>query len=335
MKNELLAIGNRVKTELKNYIYPKGFNPENALEAAYIIFSENDGFPQCSNGSKYKAILSMMSQGLNPLKGQCHFVPYRNELVLIRDYSGSVMVAKDADDRISDIRAKVVRSGDEFDFEIKNGMFNIISHKPTLGSLDSENFIAVYAVAVGKDGEVIDSEIMSYGQYLNHLRRYCRPIKGVPIVDKNGNINKYSNYAKHPEQMIKKTVIHKLCRQIIKTSPNEDIAKNEDDVISDDEMIVEVSELERKVIDFKSVPKKEIEAAPMAEKHHGREIARLSAKLGENGDMIKNISEFFERDIEKIRELTLAEAVKYIKHLNVKLDIQAQEQVEAQPSFMS
>lgn len=328
-KNELVVISRNIKSDLKNYSFPKGFSPDSALEEVAIIFAENGGFPECSRESCNKAIREMLIQGLHPLKGQCHLVPFGGELVLIRDYSGSIMVAKDSDNRIKDIRAKLVREGDIFDFQIDNGMYKILQHKPTLESLESDNFLAVYAVAVDENDEVIDAEIMVYKKYIEHIKKYCKPIKGQPVIRKDGSINPYSSHAKYPEQMLKKTVIHKLCKHIIKASPNDEITSIEESYIDNGEPIIEIREPERKVIDFKPVE-------GMAKKEHGREIARLSVKLGENGDMMKNISEYFKRDVVRIRELTLDEATKYIEYLSDKLNKQEpKDDIDTeQPAFM-
>ncbi|MCG3082651.1 recombinase RecT, partial [Pseudomonas aeruginosa] len=48
----------------------------------------------CNDTSKPNALLDMVTQGLNPAKNQCYFIPYGNKMQLQRSYHGIVMKLK-------------------------------------------------------------------------------------------------------------------------------------------------------------------------------------------------------------------------------------------------
>lgn len=332
---EIMVIGEQVKQEVKldNYFYSDGYDADSALKAAEIIFRQNNEFRQCSAESKYKCILDMMVQGLNPLKGQCSFIPYGNELQLIREYPGSIMVAKREDKRIADIRARVIREGELFEMDVINGLMVIKKHRPTIQSWNNP-IIGAYAVAVDKDEKIIDMDLMSWQDMLNTWKQTNLKIKGEPVVKTDGTLHPRSNHAKYPERMARKTVINRLCRAIIKSSPNQQLQISADR--SDEEIPQEAvmeQEIERnansKLIDF---PKEQVTDAeftsgssePMATQDHAKEIARLRAASNIGTSLKDDLTGFTGRPINRVRELTAAEAASYIDA--IKTDLQQDEQ---------
>jgi len=71
---------------------PANYSPQNALKAAYLILSEQktkDNKPvlqACTQESIANALLEMVTQGLNPIKQQCYFIPDCNKLNVQRSY---------------------------------------------------------------------------------------------------------------------------------------------------------------------------------------------------------------------------------------------------------
>lgn len=335
MSTELMVIADKIKADLviDDYTMPEEYNMESAIKAAEIVWRENNGFKNCSVESKRRAIMDMMVQGLNPLKGQCAFVPFGNVLQLIREYPGSIMVAKREDPRIVDIRAQVIRRDDIFDYEMINGISHINKHKRTIEGWNSE-IIGAYCVAIGLNGEIIDMDLMSMDDVKNtwkQTRLKCRDSKSgkfVPVVDQNGNVHPDSNHAKYPEKMTKKTVIQRLCRQIISSSPNTKLLtsamrSDEGNTIQDDIRITVNEEANKKLLDFPSndVEKQEvIETEAMATEDHFNRIktVRQAANMGSN--IMEDISGFVGREIKRVRELTATEANSYIDAISVGID---------------
>lgn len=321
--NEIQHFTTRLKAEINLADYHDAYTIDTAMQAVAIIFQENNGFQKCTPESKYKAVLSMVCQGLNPLKGQCSFVPYGNQLQLLRDYSGSIMVAKREDKRIAAINSKVVREGDIFDFEIVNGCYQIAKHKPTIKSLNG-HIIAAYAIAIGHKGEVIDCDVMSYEDIRKTWKNAQLKYKGEPVVRQDGSLHPGSNHAKYPEKMTTKTVVHRLCRSIIKSSGNEQISEvaDLDDEYVEAEVAPEPAEI--KTLDFdprpKSQPEKqpESEPEPMANREQAEKIVAHHKAAGTDDKMMADISDFVGRPVEKIRYITQIEAAEYLTKIETK-----------------
>ena len=69
---------------------PKDYSPENALKFAYLQLSEQvvSGkcvLDHCTESSIARALLKMVTQGLNPMKRQCSFIPYADTLTMQRE----------------------------------------------------------------------------------------------------------------------------------------------------------------------------------------------------------------------------------------------------------
>ena len=329
MTNEIMTIGEQVKKQinLSSYLYAADYDADSALKAAEIIFEENNQFRQCTPESKHRAVLDMMVQGLNPLKKQCSFIPYGKELQLIREYPGSIMVAKREDRRIKDIRARVVREGELFEMEVENGLMVIRKHRPTIESWNNQ-IIAAYAVAVDDDEKVIDMDLMSWIDILNTWKQTNLKIKGEPVVKHDGTLNPISNHAKYPERMARKTVIHRLCRSIIKSSPNrqlqESAERSDEDIPREESFQKQIeNNANRKLIDFPQAQAGAVVDAeftstpgePMATKDHAKAIMALREAARIETDLNEDISGFVGRQIGRIRELTAAEAESYIEAL--------------------
>lgn len=316
MQNEIQIFTQRLKAEINIADYHDAYTIDTAMQAVAIIFQENNGFQKCTPESKYKAVLSMVCQGLNPLKGQCSFVPYGNQLQLLRDYSGSIMVAKREDKRIASINTKAVREGDDFEFEIINGCYKITRHKPTLKSL-SAPIVAAYAVAVDKDGQIIDADIMSYEDIKSTWKNAQLKYKGEPVVRQDGTLHPGSNHAKYPEKMTTKTVVHRLCRSIIKSSGNEQISEvaDLDDEYVEAEVAPEPAEI--KTLDFAPKPEShpEPKPEPMASREQAEEIIEILKNKDSVDELKELMREYFDRDVKKIRYLTKQEANDFISHI--------------------
>lgn len=184
---------------------PSDYSPENALKSAYIILSdpENNLLEKCSKSSIANALLKMVVWGLSPLKGQCYFIPYKDQLKCTPDYSGNIALAKRYGG-LKSIKANAIFQGDDFEFAVcPDGHREIIKHKQTLQSINTP-VVGAYAVTELQDGTK-DTEIMS----IEMIRKAWEQggAKGVSPA-----------HQKFTDQMACKTVINRACKLLIRSS---------------------------------------------------------------------------------------------------------------------
>ncbi|EHT55420.1 recT family protein [Staphylococcus aureus subsp. aureus CIG1176] len=92
----------------------------------------------CNDTSKANALLDMVTQGLNPAKNQCYFIPYGNKMQLQRSYHGNVMMLK-RDAGAQDVVAQVIYKGDTFKQEMgETGRIKAIKHEQDFFNIDKE-----------------------------------------------------------------------------------------------------------------------------------------------------------------------------------------------------
>lgn len=329
MKNDLMVIGEAVQLELKQAAVqlPENYSFENALKSAYLILRETvdrqkrPALEVCTPESVHYAIMDMATQGLNPAKMQCYFVVYGNKLQLQTSYFGDIAVAKRVRPEVADIRATCIYQGDEIEIEIQKGQRVIKKHVQTFESFASEEIVGVYALAVDKDERVLYSDFMTMNQVKQSWKQSARS----NVVMESGNINKDTTHGKFPEEMVKKTIYHRICKKIIRTS--DDSALIAANTRSDEEQPVaarvqkEIQQnANKKVIDFKPQPDAEFETEPqeaMATTAQARTIVQLEkqARRGKEQTM-ESISGFTGRAISRLGELTAIEANGYIDALN-------------------
>ena len=227
MPNNMLAkvqdATKSVSTEVRGYLshgslqLPANYSVGNALKAAALILPSVKGsnkipaIESCTADSIKSALLSMCVQGLNVDKKQCYFIAYGSTLTLQRSYLGDIAVAKRVDPNIDEIYSAAVYEGDKFDYEIKRGKIVEIHHSQKLEN-KAKPIIAAYATVVYKDGSEI-STVMTIGQ----IKKAWGQSTSKPF-DEKGNLKPDSVHAKFPEEMAKKTVIHKACKPIIGSS---------------------------------------------------------------------------------------------------------------------
>ncbi len=216
-------VTNSVSTEVKGYLsrgslqLPANYSVENALKAAALMLPDIKGankipvLESCTADSVKSALLSMCVQGLNPDKKQCYFIAYGERLTLQRSYFGDIAVAKQVDPTIEDIYPAAVFEGDKFEYEIKRGKIVAIHHAQKLENKDKP-IVAAYATVVYKDGREI-STVMTWAQ----IKQAWKQSQMNP-VNADGTIKPESTHGKYPEEMAKKTVVHRACKPIIDSS---------------------------------------------------------------------------------------------------------------------
>lgn len=222
LKEQILDVVTRQVRQLEQQgeiHFPPDYSPQNALRAAWLILQNTQDrnkqpvLKTCEPTSIMNALFDMVVQGLNPIKKQCYFIAYGNQLICQRSYMGTMALAKRVDPSIGEIVAEVVWEGDEFEYEIVNGQKRIVKHKQTFESVDSKKPKGAYCIILDKNGKVKKTEIMSFEQ----IKSAWKKSKMNP-VDNNGDIKTGSTHYEFMEEMTKKTVINRACKPIINSS---------------------------------------------------------------------------------------------------------------------
>ncbi|WP_312694082.1 RecT family recombinase [Caproiciproducens sp.] len=206
-----------VSTDVRGFLahgslqLPANYSVENALKSAALTLPSVKNFQNCTQESIKASLLSMCVQGLNPDKKQCYFIAYGETLALQRSYLGDIAVAKQVDPSIEEIYAAAVFEGDKFEYEIKHGKIVEIHH---MQKLENKNkpITAAYVTVVYRGGAEI-STVMTIDQ----IKQAWAQSTSKPF-DEKGNLKQDSVHAKFPEEMAKKTVVHKACKPIIGSS---------------------------------------------------------------------------------------------------------------------
>jgi recombination protein RecT len=203
---------------------PASYSVGNALKAAWLILQEtedrnhNKALDVCTKDSIANALLDMCVQGLNPIKKQVYFIVYGRALTAQRSYFGSMAVAKMVQPAIDDFAYAVVYEGDSFKYGIKNGKKSVLIHEQELGNVDKKNIIGAYAIALDKAGEPLRAEIMT----IEEIKQGWKQSKMNPITEK-GDIKADSTHGKFTADMATKTVVNKLCKQIVNASSDKSL----------------------------------------------------------------------------------------------------------------
>lgn len=188
--------------------FPVNYSVSNALNSAYLILQEttdNNKKPvlqSCSRQSIASALIDMTVQGLNPMKKQCYFVAYGGKLSLMRSYQGTMAVAKRAGAK--KIVAEIIYEGDTFEYHIEDGIKVIDKHVQDFKNIDNSKIIGAYAIVTLEDYTY--TEIMNIAQIEKAWSKGYGYKKGQGV---------HGDFA---DQMAKKTVISRACKNIINSS---------------------------------------------------------------------------------------------------------------------
>lgn len=240
-------ITTEVSTQVRDFVtqgslqLPPNYSAENALKSAMLMLPEvknKENIPvlnSCSPESVKGALLSMCIQGLNPDKKQCYFIAYGNKLTISRSYFGDIAVARQVDPNIEDIFPMIVFEGDKFEYEIKRGKIVAINHTQKLEN-KNKAIVAAYATVVYRNGGEV-STVMTWEQ----IKQSWKQSQTKP-VNPDGTIKPDSTHGKYPEEMAKKTVVHKACKPLIDSSSDSNLLVRYAKAASDESDAVESSE---------------------------------------------------------------------------------------------
>lgn len=205
---------------------PQDYSASNALRSAYLILQETTDMSNkpalevCSKPSIANALMDMVTQGLNPAKNQGYFIVYAGKLTFQRSYFGSEALAKRIDLSIADIVAEPIYAGDTVEYSIVHGKKVIAKHLQTLDSVDAGKVKAAYAMTIDHAGEITRTIMMTYEE----IKAAWRQGKSKPFDD-SGELKKSSVHAKFTGEMARRTVINRLCKDIINSSSDKNLLK--------------------------------------------------------------------------------------------------------------
>lgn len=194
--------------------FPKNYNYANALKSAQLILSEtldrnNQPVLQtCSKASICNALLDMTIQGLSPAKKQCYFVPFGGKLQLMKSYLGNIAATKRLKG-VKDVFANIIYKGDVFEYKLnlETGLIEIEKHEQKFENIGND-ILGAYAVVV-RENQPNYVEVMNMQQIKNAWNQGAA----------KGNSQAHKNFA---DQMAKKTVINRACKNFVCTSDDSD-----------------------------------------------------------------------------------------------------------------
>ena len=223
------AVQNKIALMLdeKRLDLPADYSASNALKAMQLLIvdckdrNKNDALTVCTKDSIIQCMLSMVVQGLNPDKKQCYPIVFGNKLTLMRSYFGDIAVAKRVDPEIADIVAQVVYKSEKDNFEIKlqgNGKMLVTKHVPDVfGSRTINDVVGAYCTVSYKDGTGW-SEFRTFDQIKEAWKH-----SQVSPVNADGSIKETTTHFKEYEDMCRRTVVKRACKQIINSSSDSSI----------------------------------------------------------------------------------------------------------------
>ena len=226
---------------------PANYSPENAMKSAWLILQNTQDrdkkavLTSCTKESIMNSLLDMVVQGLNPVKKQCYFIAYGNQLACQRSYFGTMAVAMQIDDTIADIIAEVVYEGDTFKYAMVRGKKEITLHEQALENVNNRKIKAAYCMIIDHDGAIKKTEIMTYDE----IKQAWKQSQMNPF-DEKGEVKASSTHGKFTADMCKKTVINKACKSIINSSSDSHLLRasmnRSDEIRTEVEVAEEIEE---------------------------------------------------------------------------------------------
>lgn len=186
----------KMKQEIARCL-PKHLTPERMTRIALTMLRKTPKLQACDPLSFIASIMQASQLGLEPgILGSSYLVPFYNdktnryECTFMPGYRGFLDLARRSG-KIITLVARSVYENDVFNYEF--GLKENLVHKPTLG--DRGNLVAVYAVAMLKDGGH-QFDVMSKTEVDN--------VRAISKSKDNGP------WVTHYEEMAKKTVLRRL-----------------------------------------------------------------------------------------------------------------------------
>lgn len=200
MSDKLLVIHNNLEKliDSKREAMPTSFNKTRFLQNCMTVLQDTKDIEKCDAVSVARTMLKGGFLGLDFFNKECYAIPYGGSVQFQTDYKGEKKLAKKYSVRpVKDIYAKLVREGDEFIEEIKDGQ-QTIQFKPQ--PFNNGEIVGAFAVALFEDGGMV-YEVMSADEIEATRKNYSKQPNGQAWVKSKG-------------EMYKKTVMRRLCKNI-------------------------------------------------------------------------------------------------------------------------
>lgn len=198
--NHLITIHNNLDKLLdaKRDAMPKSFNKTRFIQNCMTVLQDTKDIDKCEAQSVARTLLKGAFLGLDFFNKECYAIIYGGNVQFQTDYKGEKKLAKKYSVRpVKDIYAKLVREGDEFKEEVKDGQQTIqFAPKP----FNDGQIVGAFAVALFEDGGLI-YEVMSAAEIEATRKNYSKQANGQA-------------WTKSPGEMYKKTVLRRLCKNI-------------------------------------------------------------------------------------------------------------------------
>ena len=182
-------------------VMPKHMSSERMFQLAMSCYNQTPKLNQCSPQSVLSCLMKCSALGLEPSAvdglGRAYILPFFNkntggyEATFLIGYKGEIDLARRSG-QIKDISARVVREGDEFEYEY--GLTECLRHVPSTEPVEGRPVTHVYMVAHFKDG----------GHYMDVMSR-----EEVEEVRKRSKSPNNGPWKSDWDAMARKTVIRR------------------------------------------------------------------------------------------------------------------------------
>lgn len=182
-------------------VMPKHMSSERMFQLAMSCYNQTPKLNQCSPQSVLSCLMKCSALGLEPSAvdglGRAYILPFFNkntgsyEATFLIGYKGEIDLARRSG-QIKDISARVVREGDEFEYEY--GLTECLRHVPSTEPIEGRPVTHVYMVAHFKDG----------GHYMDVMSR-----EEVEEVRKRSKSPNNGPWKSDWDAMARKTVIRR------------------------------------------------------------------------------------------------------------------------------
>lgn len=200
MSDKLVVIHSNLEKLLdaKRDAMPTNFNKTRFLQNCMTVLQDTKGIEQCDSTSVARTMLKGAFLGLDFFNKECYAITYGGSVQFQTDYKGEKKLAKKYSVRpVKDIYAKLVREGDDFREEVKDGQQTIqFVPKP----FNDGAILGAFAVTLFADGGMI-YEVMTTTEIEKTRKDYSKQANGQA-------------WTKSPGEMYKKTVLRRLCKNI-------------------------------------------------------------------------------------------------------------------------
>jgi recombination protein RecT len=175
-------------------VLPEHLTPERMVRLTLLAMNRQPELLDCTAESIAEAVMQISSWGLE-IGRTAHLVAFGKKATALADYKGKIELAIRSH-TITSCRARVVYEADQF--EVEYGLVEKLTHRPAWNT-QRGNPIGVYAVVMLPNGES-KFELMSTAD-VEKIRQRSKAKDSGP-------------WKTDPEEMAKKTVVHRLLKMI-------------------------------------------------------------------------------------------------------------------------